>query len=141
MPLDAVITGVKLLTSLLLVCATYLVFLPYFAKPEEFFIRRLRPRDDRRFTHAQLLIRAFGGAGLVSAGMYSLAFCLVFSLVLDVVWMWAWPAMTLGGGVMLGVGHYARFRLSRYRKLTPSEQRAMTDGDPGVFVRRQVSVQ
>lgn len=50
MQLDTVITGLKLLTALLLVCVAYLVLLPYFLRPEEFFIKRLRPERNHKFT-------------------------------------------------------------------------------------------
>ena len=137
MELDTVITGLKLLTALLLLCVTFLVVLPYFVKPEEFFVKRLRPNNNHRLTHTQLLVRAFGGAGLLSAGLYSLATVLVLSLVMDIAW--AWLIVTLGGGMVVSTGHYIRFRLDRYRKLAPDERHSMKDGDAGVFVRRKVS--
>lgn len=138
MQLDTVVTGTTLLTALLLLFVTYLVILPYFVKPEEFFIERLRPEDHHGVSHRQLLFRAFGGAGLVSAGLQSLAFCLAFSLVQDVYWVWVWPAMTLGGSLVLGVGHYIGFRCFRYRRLAPHERRPTMDGGAVLFVRRRV---
>lgn len=137
MQLDTVITGLKLLTALLLVCVAYLVLLPYFLKPEEFFIKRLRPERNHKFTHAQLLVRAFLGAGLLSAGLYSLAICLVLGLVLNIAWAWVWLALTLGGGIVVGTGCYIGFRILRYRKLAPDERWAVLGGEAGVFVRRR----
>ena len=139
MELDTVMTGLKLLTALLLICVTFLVVLPYFVKPEEFFVKRLRPNNNHRLMHTQLLVRAFGGAGLLSASLYSLATVLVLSLVTDIALARAWLIVTLGGGMVVGTGHYIRFRLDRYRKLAPDERHSMEDGDAGVFVRRKVS--
>ena len=39
--MDDVVTSLKLIMALLLVGASYLFLLPYFLKPEEFFIKRL----------------------------------------------------------------------------------------------------
>ena len=40
--------------------------LSYFKSPEYFFIKRFRPNDDVKYTHTQLLFRAFIGLGLIS---------------------------------------------------------------------------
>ena len=113
MQLDTVIPALKLLTALFLLCVNYLVLLPYLVKPEKFYIRPLRQARNHKVTHAQLIVRAFGGVGIVSAGLHSLAFCLALSLVLDFVWIWVWLALTFGGGLVLGTGFYIRFRLQR----------------------------
>ena len=138
MQLDTVITGLKLLTALSLVCVTHLVLLPYFLKPEEFFIKRFRPEHNHKFTHADLLARAFLGAGLISTGLYSLALCLALSLVVGTAWAWAWVwlVLTLDGGVVVGTGCYIGFRILRYRKLAADERLAALGGETGVFVRR-----
>ena len=95
------------------------------------------PEDSRKFTHTQLLVRAFIGTGLISASLYSLAWCLIFSLVLDLMWVWVWVMLTLASGLMTGIGHYIGFRLFRYRKLTPNEREDNVDGGAGIFVRRK----
>lgn len=138
MQLDTLFTGIKLLTAVLLLCGTYLVLLPYFFRPEDFFIKGLRPKDRNEVTHGQLLFRAFGGAGLISASLFSLAWCLVLSLVVDLAWAWVWSVMTLGGGAVLGAGHYVGFRLIRYRRLAPNERQTEMDADSGLFVLRRV---
>ena len=127
--MDIAITGLRLLTALVLMCVTYLVVWPYFAKPEEFFVKQLRPEANRKITHSQLLVRAFLGMGLITAGLHSLALCLVLNLVLHLTNIfWVWLGMTLGGGIVVGTGHYVVFRLLRYRKL---------DENACVFVQRK----
>ena len=139
--MDDVVTSLKLIMALLLVGASYLCILPYFVKPEEFFIKRLRSDANQGITHTQLLCRAFVGIGLISGGLNSLALCLVFSLVLhsiDTVWAWAWVwlAITMGGGTLVGAGHYIYFRFLRYKRLTPNERQATEARNSGVFVWR-----
>ena len=112
----AIIKGVKLLAAISLLCVNYLAILPYFHKPEEFFIKSLRPESDSQFTHNQLLFRAFVGVGFISTGVWALAFTLAFSVVSDIAW-WMWPAITLGGGTIVGAAEYAYFRLVRYRRM------------------------
>ena len=112
----AIIKGVKLLAAISLLCVNYLAILPYFHKPEEFFIKSLRPESDSQFTHKQLLFRAFVGVGFISTGVWALAFTLAFSVVSDIAW-WMWPAITFGAGTIVGAAEYAYFRLVRYRRL------------------------
>ena len=112
----AVIKGVKLLAAISLLCINYLLILPYFHKPEEFFAKSLRPKANHGFTHRQLLFRAFAGVGLISSGVWALAFTLAFSAVSDIAW-WMWPAITFGGGTIVGAAEYAYFRFVRFRKL------------------------
>ena len=134
--MDTAVTSLKLLSALSLIGVIYLVLLPYFWKPEEFFVERLRPERNQGLTHGQLLVRAFVGAGLVSAALHSLAFCIALSLVLDLKWAWMWPAMTLSGGLVVGTGTYLGFRFLRYRRLT-SDERARDEWSTGdVFARR-----
>ena len=64
---------VILLGSPLLVCVAFLVFLPYFTKPEEFYIKRFRPGAAHQFTQAQLLFRAFVGIGFLYTGTFAAA--------------------------------------------------------------------
>lgn len=139
--MDDVVTSLKLIMALLLVGASYLFLLPYFLKPEEFFIKRLRSDANQGITHTQLLCRAFVGIGFISGGLNSLALCLVFSIALhsiDTVWAWAWVwlTITMGGGTLMGAGHYIYFRFLRYKRLTPNERQATGDRNSGVFVWR-----
>ena len=135
MQVDPVVSGLILLTALLLLCVNHLVILPYLVKPEEFFVKRLRPRGHHKFTHAHLLARAFG-SGFISAGLHSLAFCLALSLVLDFDWTWVWLVLTLGGGLLVGVGNCIYFRCWRYRRLAPSVRKGKLDGAKDLFERR-----
>ena len=107
---------VILLGSPLLVCVAFLVFLPYFTKPEEFYIKRFRPGAAHQFTQAQLLFRAFVGIGFLYTGTFAAAFTLVFSIGERGVWVWFWPIMTFGAGPVLGAVYYIYFRNWRYRK-------------------------
>ena len=139
--MDDVVTSLKLIMARLLVGASYLFLLPYFVKPEAFFIKRLRSDANQGITHTQLLCRAFVGIGFISGGLNSLALCLVFSLALhsiDTVWAWAWVwlAITMGGGTLVGAGHHIYFRFLRYKRLTPSERQATEARNSGVFVWR-----
>ena len=48
--MDVFITSLRLLTGLLLAIVSFGVFLPYSVRPEDFFIKRLRPTSGRKIT-------------------------------------------------------------------------------------------
>ena len=129
--MEVTITGLRLLIGLFLVCTTFGVLIPYFARPEDFFIKRLRPRSNHVVTHAQLLVRAFIG-GLISSALHALGYVLLIGLSLEL-----WLALTLAGGLVLGMLGYAYFRIVRYRRLASNERQPMAEAGEGGFVRRE----
>ena len=136
MQMDAALTGLTLLAALLLIGVTYGVILPYFWRPEDFFIKRFRSESNQRFTHRQLLFRAFVGCGLIHSGVHWLAFYLALGPVTELspgVWIVP-PILVIG--LIVGAGTYVGLRFSRYRKLSPEERESMVADDTAVFVRR-----
>ena len=120
------IAFLKLVAGVSLVCA-FGVILSYVQKPEEFFIKRLRPKG--KTTNAQLLARAFVGSGL-SGAAWALGTGLLWGLRFD-----AWLTVTLFGGLVVGTVFYITLRFFTYRKLLPNDSNDMAGGTGTVFVR------
>ena len=104
------------------------VILSYVRKPEEFFIKRLRPKG--KTTNAQLLARAFVGSGL-SGAAWALGTGLLWGLGLDV-----WLTVTLFFGLVGGTATYITLRFFTYRKLLPNDSNDIAGETGAVFVRR-----
>ena len=122
------IAFLKLVVGMSLGCAVFGVIMPYVRKPEEFFIKRLRPKG--KVTNTQLLARAFGGSGL-SAAAWALGSGLIMGLRLD-----AWLTVTLVGGLVVGTVIYITLRFFTYRKLLPNDSNDMAGRTETIFVRR-----
>ena len=122
--MDAAITSLRLLTGLALVIVSFGVFLPYSIRPEEFFIKRLRPTSGHKITHRQLLARAFIGAGLLYPGAWMLSYLLIVRNVTGMSLrdqITVWLIVTLVAGPIMGSLVYLHLRLRRYRRLIPDE--------------------
>lgn len=104
--------ALELLAALLLICAS-LIIAGYSAAPEDFFIRRFRQKSDAVITHAQLILRAFVGGGLIGAGGVALAMSILFAnlSLASVFGIWA-----IAFAAMIGASRYAHFRVWRYRR-------------------------
>ncbi len=105
----------------------------YCQKPEDFLIKRLRPKGDTRFTHSQLLFRALAGAVLFAL-LLTLGVGIITSDEAFLEWRSHYAIFNIFTGLYLGISLYLYFRLWRYRKLTPAEQPA-SDPRP-LFARR-----
>ena len=122
--MDAAITSLRLLTGLALVIVSFGVFLPYSTRPEDFFIKRLRPTSGHKITHGQLLARAFIGAGLLYPGAWMLSYLLIVRNVTGMSLrdqITVWLIVTLVAGPIIGSLVYSDFRLRRYHRLIPDE--------------------
>ena len=118
----------KLAAGVSLTFAAFWVIFPYVRKPEEFFIKRLRPKG--KTTNAQLLARAFVGSGL-SGAAWALGTGLIWGLRLD-----AWLTVTLFFGLVGGTVIYISLRFFTYRKLLPNDSNDIAGETGAVFVRR-----
>ena len=125
------IVRANLLAGMLVAVTGYLTALAYFLKPEEFFVKRLRPSPERAVSHRELLLRAYGGAGLVHTSIQAVGFYLAYQDPSA----WVWVVLTLIMSPALGSMAYAYFRFERYRKASPDE-RASRGWEDGVFVLR-----
>ena len=105
----------------------------YFRAPEDFFIKRLRPKEGTEYTHSQLVFRAMV-SGLLPAPIMMLWVAIMTSDEAFLEWRSHYITLTIIIGLFLGVSSYLYFRLWRYRKLTPAEQQA-SDPRP-LFARR-----
>ncbi len=124
----------RILISLpVLLVAVYIA--EYFRKPENFFIKRLRPIEGTEYTHSQLVFRALMSA-LLPTPIMMLGVSIMTSDEAFLEWGSSYITLTIiiGIGLFLGVSSYLYFRLWRYRKLTPAEQQA-SDPRP-LFARR-----
>ena len=122
--------GIRLLIGLALVAVAYGLALPYFVDPERYFVKRLRPADGGKVTHARLLVRN-SGAVAVGGGLHMLAFFVAFDIPVSVfIESWGLAIMALGALAVVWGGGYAHFRLVKYRRLPPD------DPDGGAFVLR-----
>ena len=123
--------GIRLLIGLALIVVAYGLAVPYFANPEGYFVKRLRPADGEKIAHRRLLFRSFVGAGLIGGGLHILAWIVAFDIPLSVFWS-SWDLVALGAGALIAVGGmgYAYFRLIKYRRLPPD------DADAGAFILR-----
>ena len=122
---------VNLLAGMLIVGTGYLTALSYFLKPEEFFVKRFRPPRARAVSHRELLLRAYGGAGLVHTSIQAVG----FYLANQDPSAWVWVVLALIMCPILGSMAYAYFRFERYRRASPDERASGGWGD-GVFVLR-----
>ena len=124
--------GIRLLIGLALIVVAYGLAMPYFANPEGYFIKRLRPADGEKIAHGRLLFRSFVGAGLIGGGIHLLTWIVAFDIPLSVFWS-SWDLAALGAGAPIAVGGmgYAYFRLIKYRRLPPD------DADAGAFILRE----
>ena len=109
--------------------------LSYFKSPEDFFIKRFRPNDDAKYTHAQLLFRAFIGLGLIST-ILLLGPVVVIAYDGFTELRPVWIAMALTIGLFLAISSYLYFRIWRYVEIAPSEQGAPLSSTPRIFIRR-----
>ena len=135
MDLLAIPTGVRVLAGIIVTLAASVVALPYFARPEDFFIRRLRPDPDRQITHSRLLAMVFlGGPLSVSAAMLGVA---LVTGEFSAYFLRLCLAATLVVGSFIGAGIYAYSRLWRYRKLSPQELGHSGSRGRSVFIRRE----
>ena len=115
--MDIAIAVLRLVVGLSLAAIAFGVIQPYFTRPEEFFVKRLRPKKGRRYTHTELLVRAFLGAGLLTSGAWILGYFLVAGIVTDRVpgTPTLWLVATLGASLLIGSAVYAYLRFCRYR--------------------------
>ena len=114
---------------MVLIAVAYGLAAPYFTDPERYFIKRLRPADGGKVTHARLLVRNSVGA-VVVGGFHMLAFFVAFDIPVSVFRSWGLAIMALGALAVVWGGGYAHFRLVKYRRLPPD------DPDGGAFVLR-----
>ena len=122
------IAFLELVAGMSLACAAFGVIFPDVWKPEEFFIKRLRPKG--KTTNAQLLARAFVGSGLAGAA-WALGSGLIWGLRLD-----AWLTVALLWGLVGGTVIYISLRFFTYRKLPPNDSNGMPGRTGTTFVRR-----
>ena len=120
--------GIRFLIGMALIIVAYGVALPYFANPEKYFVKRLRPAAGDNLTHARILFRAFVGGGLIAGGLHCMAFVVAFDTPLSV--FMSLGALPLVALIVAGGIGYAYFRLVKYRRLPPD------DADAGLFVLR-----
>lgn len=123
--------GIRLLIGLALTVAAHGLAIPYFANPERYFVKRLRPADGEKIAHRRLLFRSFVGAGLIGGGLHLLGWFVASDIPLS-VFGYSWDLAALAAGALTAVGGvgYAYFRLIKYRKLPPD------DADAGAFILR-----
>ena len=92
----------------------------YWGKPEEFFIRRLRPGNDAKYTHAQLLFRAFMGAGLIPVALASFGIFIITSDDALIELRPEWFFSVLPFALALAICSYLHFRIWRYVEVVRS---------------------
>ena len=132
-----ILAGVRILTGVSLMFAAYLLVLPYFTRPEDFFVKRLRPAPDLEMTHARLITRAFLG-GLLSVGAIALGTALILGEVSGYLLRLSLASMLVVGS-FIGIGAYLYFRLWRYQEMTPEELAASGNRSRPVFTKREAS--
>ena len=135
MDLVTILKIVRVLSGIAISLGASAVAFPYFAQPEDFFIKRLRPDPDLEITRARLIATAFcGGTLSISAALLGGALIhgeiSAYSLKL-------WLVCTLVVGSSLGAGFYIYYRLWRYRELTPEDHEFSGSQGRSVFVRRE----
>lgn len=119
--MDTAVAGLQVVVGMLLAATAFGVVQSYFMRPEDFFVKRLRPERERKVTHAQLLARAYLGAGLLAAGLWMLGFLLVVGIVTGGMpgTLLLWISVTLGASLVTGSLAYFRLRLGRYGRPVP----------------------
>ena len=120
--MDVFINSLRILTGLALVIVSWVVFLPYSTRPEDFYIKRLRPKSGHKITNRQLLARAFIGVGLLHIHAWMLGYRLLINNVASTSLrdeITVWFSVTLVVGVIGGSFAYTYLRLERYRRLIP----------------------
>ena len=135
MDFTTILKIVRVLSGIALSLGASAVALPYFAQPEDFFIKKLRPDTNLEITHTRLLAMAFGG-GLLCVSVAPLGGFLIYGEI-SVYFLRVWPVVTLVAGSSLAVGIYIYYRLWRYRELTPEERRPSGSRGRSIFVRRE----
>ena len=126
---------VRVLSGIAISLGASVVALPSFVKPEDFFIKRLRPDPDLEITHARLLAMAFCG-GLLTISAALLGGALVYGEISPYS-LKLWLVVTLVVGTSLGAAIYIYYRLWRYRELAPEERGFSGSQRRSVFIRRE----
>ena len=111
------------------------LMLSYFRKPEDFVIKRLRPKENIQFSHFQLIYRSSVGAGLCSV-LFVLGIGIITSGEGFLEWRGLYVTITLAMWMFMGGFSYLYFRLWRYVEIAPSEQGALVSRGQRVFLRR-----
>ncbi len=75
--MDSALSIFQLVAGMLLATSAFWFVQPYFLRPEDFFLKRLRPERERKIVHAQLLLRAYLGAGLLTTSLWMFGMLLV----------------------------------------------------------------
>ena len=120
--------GIRFLIAMAILIVAYGVAASYFANPEKYFVKRLRPAVGGKVTHARILFRAFVGGGLIVVGLSLLAYIVAFDIPLSA--LRSLGALPLAAPIAVGGMGYTYFRLVKYRRLPPD------DADAGAFVLR-----
>ena len=111
------------------------LMLSYFRKPEDFVLKRLRPKENIQFSHSQLIYRSFVGAGLCSI-LLVLGVGIITSKEGFLEWRGLYVTITLVMWMFMGTFSYLNFRLWRYVEIAPPEQGTLVSRRQRVFVRR-----
>lgn len=135
MDTESIPLGLRFLIALSAMIATVYIS-DYFRRPEDCFIKRLRPNEGIQYTHVQLLFRAYIGVGLISVTPFILGLSVVVYEEASVELRRSAIAIGLVLGFFLGVCSYLYFRIWRYVETAPSERSASVSGGQRVFVRR-----
>ncbi len=135
MEIQSIPLGLRILIGFsILIAAVYIS--EYFRRPEDFFIKRLRPNEGIQYTHVQLLFRAFIGVGLISVTPFILGISVIGYDDAPVDLKRASIAIGLTLGLFLGLCSYLYFRIWRYVEIFPSGRGASASGEQRVFIRR-----
>ena len=132
--MDSMPFGLRLIIAL----PVWLLFgllISYCQKPEDFLIKRLRPKEDARFSHSQLLFRALAGAGL-SALLLIIGVGIITSDEAFLEWRSPFITVTVVIGLFMGIHSYLYFRIWRYVEIAPSGQSGSDSSDQRLFMRR-----
>lgn len=132
---ESIPLGLRFLIALSAMIVT-VYFSEYFRRPEDFFIKRLRPKEGIQYTHAQLLFRAFIGVGLISVTPVMLGVSVIGYEDASVELRRSAIAVGLAVALILGVCSYLYFRIWRYVETAPSKRSASVSREQRFFVRR-----
>ena len=135
MEIQSIPLGLRILIGFPIMAAAVYIS-EYFRRPEDFFIKRLRPNEGIQYTHAQLLFRAFIGVGLISVTPFILGISVIGYGDAPVELRRASIAIGLTLGLFLGLCSYLYFRIWRYVEIVPSGQGASASGEQRIFIRR-----
>ena len=119
--MDTAIAGLQLVLGMSLAAMAVGVVHSYFMRPEDFFVKRLRPEREPRVTHMRLLVRAYLGAGLLTSCLWILGYLLVVAIVIGGFpgTLLVWLSVTLGASLATGSFAYFYLRLRRYGRPAP----------------------